>query len=781
MTARTAFGIAALLGALLNHEPAVAQFASSRAIDQAVNLNVGQALQRIQVQLQAKQPPSPTILSAIDTSGSRLFVAHRAGEFEVWNLDEGRVEMRTGLNDSPVRAAEFGADGAVVVLRENGRLSVVRKGTERESSVGGTAGTPVAGVSMHPTQPRAFLLRADGTIDILDYQADRAVATVRTGIATAQALAVDRSGSYAAVAEQRQVTIWDISTGLRVNTIDLSRTDDVSRFVAAAFGVSADRLTLLTARGDVVLLKGAQVTPRSACKDACELAAVRLEPTGEAFTAITATGEQLEWKRSQREGSVARSVGLTAPINGRVSLTATMAAFPLADGTIHLRKLAAKGAAEPIMLTTTPNGWIAIDSTGRFDGPSAAHDDLTWVGTNLAANLTNFAAQYYEPGLLRKWAAGASPRAYLTSPPPIDTGVAVPPLAAVNATITAGKTARKNVRIAIQAEDRGGGLGQIYLYHQGLLVSERRLINDKKETGAGNRVRRVMEYDVQATSGLNNFGVTAENAEGVLSPLLEQSITVDQRAVRPRLHVLVIGLNKYKTPRLNLDYARRDAEQLAQTLRSQGARIYESVNVTSLYDEEIERDTLLQSLAELKAANPEDTVVVYFAGHGEVLENEFYFLTHSVKYPFKAADAKKNGLGFTELADMAADLEARRVILLLDTCKSGDALGNIDQLDRDRRVLGIFGGRLGVHFLAGTDKGQLAAELSSLGHGLFTYSLLQALDGKADLKPADGLISVKEMIDYAEQVVTDLSREQTQTAQRPTAVSRGYDFAVARK
>ena len=95
-------------------------------------------------------------------------------------------------------------------------------------------------------------------------------------------------------------------------------------------------------------------------------------------------------------------------------------------------------------------------------------------------------------------------------------------------------------------------------------------------------------------------------------------------------------------------------------------------------------------------------------------------------------------------------------------------------------VLGIFGGRLGIHLLAGTDKGQLASELSSLGHGLFTYAILEALSGKADNRPADGLVSVKEMIDFAEHTVTDMSGKYAQTSQRPTAVSRGFDFAVGR-
>jgi uncharacterized caspase-like protein len=47
--------------------------------------------------------------------------------------------------------------------------------------------------------------------------------------------------------------------------------------------------------------------------------------------------------------------------------------------------------------------------------------------------------------------------------------------------------------------------------------------------------------------------------------------------------------------------------------------------------------------------------------------------------------------------------------------------------------------------------------VAELGHGLFTYYLLQGLNGAADLNH-DGIVSLQELYEYVEQQVTQKSR-----------------------
>ena len=53
---------------------------------------------------------------------------------------------------------------------------------------------------------------------------------------------------------------------------------------------------------------------------------------------------------------------------------------------------------------------------------------------------------------------------------------------------------------------------------------------------------------------------------------------------------------------------------------------------------------------------------------------------------------------------------------------------------------------------------EVSIELAELGHGIFTYYLIQGLRGAADLN-RDGIVSLQELYEYVEQKVAQKSRE----------------------
>ena len=52
---------------------------------------------------------------------------------------------------------------------------------------------------------------------------------------------------------------------------------------------------------------------------------------------------------------------------------------------------------------------------------------------------------------------------------------------------------------------------------------------------------------------------------------------------------------------------------------------------------------------------------------------------------------------------------------------------------------------------------EVSIELPELGHGLFTYYLIEGLKGAADLN-RDGIVTLQELYEYLEQQVTKKSR-----------------------
>jgi uncharacterized caspase-like protein len=86
----------------------------------------------------------------------------------------------------------------------------------------------------------------------------------------------------------------------------------------------------------------------------------------------------------------------------------------------------------------------------------------------------------------------------------------------------------------------------------------------------------------------------------------------------------------------------------------------------------------------------------------------------------------------------------------------------------------------GVHVMAAAGSEQYATEVRSLGHGLFTYTLLEALAGQADGAPRDGNVTVYELKAYLNDQVPELSKEHKGSIQWPYTFSIGHDFPLIR-
>ena len=65
------------------------------------------------------------------------------------------------------------------------------------------------------------------------------------------------------------------------------------------------------------------------------------------------------------------------------------------------------------------------------------------------------------------------------------------------------------------------------------------------------------------------------------------------------------------------------------------------------------------------------------------------------------------------------------------------------------------------------------------GHGLFTYALLQGVEGKADGSPKDDKVTVSELNGYVQDQLPELSKRYYGQPQYPAVYMRGQDFPVS--
>ena len=82
------------------------------------------------------------------------------------------------------------------------------------------------------------------------------------------------------------------------------------------------------------------------------------------------------------------------------------------------------------------------------------------------------------------------------------------------------------------------------------------------------------------------------------------------------------------------------------------------------------------------------------------------------------------------------------------------------------------------NLLLPAESDQFATEFKELGHGLFTYALLQGMEGKADGSPKDGKVTVYELRSYVDDQIPALSERYRGETQYPIGNAYGQDFPV---
>jgi TolB-like protein len=239
------------------------------------------------------------------------------------------------------------------------------------------------------------------------------------------------------------------------------------------------------------------------------------------------------------------------------------------------------------------------------------------------------------------------------------------------------------------------------------------------------------------------------------------------------LWLLSIGVSRYATSGLDLRFADRDARALAESIRGVAdGRLYADVRTRLLVDEEVTRESILDSMEGfLGEAGPNDVVVLFLAGHGvrDQASGSYYFLP----YPATADNLVSEGL---RMSDFDATLRVLRrnvrgVIVMLDTCHAG-ALGipSTRIVSADELAAQVSVGE-GFFLLAATKPGEESTERPELGHGAFTYAVLEALRGAADTDRS-GVLSVSELFGYVARRVPVL----TVGEQHPYHKTEGTDL-----
>ena len=245
---------------------------------------------------------------------------------------------------------------------------------------------------------------------------------------------------------------------------------------------------------------------------------------------------------------------------------------------------------------------------------------------------------------------------------------------------------------------------------------------------------------------------------------------------------IVIGISQYKNlPEEQwLRFADADARMFGDHLKSRFVGVPPE-NVNIILNERATTREIKNAIGSwlTDRVGPNDTVYIYFAGHGIVdKNNNAYFVTHDTDPKELYATAYE----MLELKRVLTNMKYKHLVVLSDACKSGSIGKN--EGTRDLDVVEI---RINDAFkqitaqnaqikksdfiltAAGSNEKSYESADWGGGHGAFTYYLVDGLKGAAD-SDGDARITANEINDYVRLNVQKV----TERKQNPLA--HGGDF-----
>jgi WD40 repeat protein len=415
--------------------------------------------------------------------------------------------------------------------------------------------------------------------------------------------------------------------------------------------------------------------------------------------------------------------------------------------------------------------WMARTPQGYFSATEQARADIHFVkGMDVYAPDQFF--EYYRPDLIQQifLNRGSSPtgmqnveNSLQLSPPPLIKLACIPNADGLQATLN------------IKVMDEGGGLSEIRLAHNGKNMA---VALDPKKVVEGKGNSYIYSVPVSLVRGTNQFSGIAVSKGKIESAASLVSVVSDKAPSAAVCHVFAIGIDTYKNPAYTLNYAREDAEAFAESVKRNGANLYQKVIVHGLYDAAATRQNVLDTLKSLEAHIAlNDVFIFYYAGHGSMVDQNFYFIPTECTSMYQAT--ANNALAAETIQAGFKNIKALKQIIIMDACQSG---GSVEVLAmrgaNEEKAFAQLSRGAGIHVMASAGSEQNAKEILELKHGLFTYVLLEALNGKADGAPKDGKITIYELKSYLDDQVPELNSKYSGKIQFPYTFSRGSDFPI---
>nr|WP_294945068.1 caspase family protein [uncultured Mucilaginibacter sp.] len=449
------------------------------------------------------------------------------------------------------------------------------------------------------------------------------------------------------------------------------------------------------------------------------------------------------------------------------------------------------------------NDYVFVDEFGRFDGSPGGIKKLYYLKNRTVIPLDLVYEKYYTPNMFNRMLNGEVfpllPTGDINPIPKVRISYAE---VARNLNVVEDKVQAYNnttgvAEITVNASAENDKVDEIRLFHNGKIVNlaTRGLFVTDNSTGTDTK-----KYTLNLLPGVNNIRAVALNSQRTESQPDEVIVNykaagqpnipvpanngangiivqVDKSAT---MHLVVVGINAYKNPKMSLNYALADATAFKDEAEKDAHTIITNVKTYFVTDEKADKNGIVAAFTDVqKSAKPQDVFVFYYAGHGVISEKhkEFYLVPNDVTDLKNVDEAlAQNGIPSKMLQQYAIDIAAQKQVFILDACQSAGAFAQLMTNDANQqKSLAVVARSTGTHWIAASGSQQFAQEFAQLGHGAFTYVLLKAMKGEA---AANKMITVNGLKSFLQVQVPDLMKKYNGAPQYPATYGYGSDFPV---
>jgi WD40 repeat protein len=299
---------------------------------------------------------------------------------------------------------------------------------------------------------------------------------------------------------------------------------------------------------------------------------------------------------------------------------------------------------------------------------------------------------------------------------------------------------------------------------------------------------------IHLSQGENKIETSVTNANGTESyrmPLLLNYIAA--APVKETVHFIGIGINEFADSSRNLQWCVKDIRDLALKFKE---KYGSNIIIDTLFNQHVTLSNVKAIKQKLLSTKINDKVVMAYSGHGLLSKQYDYYLS---SFDVNFRNPEENGIAYEEIENLLDGIPARKKLLLIDACHSGEVdkdeliaiqnnknkkgnkglimnRGSEDETIETKTVglqnsfelmQSLFvnvGKGTGATIISAAGGVQFAQERDDLENGVFTFSLLEAMQRKT--------IKVSELKKYVGRRVEEL----TNGLQKPTTRNELKDF-----